>query len=234
MNRWLRVVLLVVFFAFCSHLDAIVAFVLAHTEFFQPQVAPKDAGWLQNLYHYGRTFVLEKLGDFIESLLILLSKLLWPFLFAAVAVPVTLPRPYRLRNRWSLTLLGISLLAVLVLGWLIRSDFFAFWHSLSGLTFVETGRLSAAAQKLGWAMVVVAISLVLGFTLAYRVLHRYKLEQLLYLFALLANAFYVLLLDPIPGEVDDAASLFITCFLAMAVLIDRLLTGEAPEANTGA
>ncbi|MFQ5633448.1 MAG: hypothetical protein ACE5I1_32170, partial [bacterium] len=169
------------------------------------------------------------LGELLEGLIVLASKLFWPFLFAAVAIPFSLPQTIKERNKWSMGMsVLLTIISIIVLVY-IKNDLVALWQSIKSLRFSELGMLSGIVEKVKWAMVLFAINLTVLYTFLYRVLHSIKMEQLLYFIVLVTNALYIVMLDPVPGEVDDVLGVVVTAFLSLALFFDRLMVKEGGE-----
>lgn len=227
-----RLLGLALFFVFCYHLDSLLEVLFEHTDFFAATSPPADMSWWEQLWESGKAFIFEKIGDFIEFLLVISSKLFWPFLFAAIAVPLLLPRMFAVRNRWSATLaIILTISSVFIFSW-IKDDLAVLWNSLKGLSLPDSVEIGYLAAHLKWALVIFAINVTIIYIFLYRILHKFKMEQLLYFFVLLANAFYILLPDPIIGEVDDVVGLFVTAFLSLAIFIDRIFTTTSSRPAT--
>jgi hypothetical protein len=224
-----RTLFIALFFFLCYNLDMLVDAILSRTDFFAPAEYDITLSWWERMYEAGKYFFLEKLGDIIEGLILLASKLFWPFLFAAVAIPLSLPRRLAERNKWS-AFLGVLLTIVsVVLFYFIKNDLAVLWQAIKSLSFAELDTFGDLIFKIKWAVVLFAINLTVLFTFFYRLLHTLKMEQLLYFFVLTANAFYIVMLDPVPGEVDDVLGVVVTAFLSLALFFDRLMTKGAGD-----
>jgi len=221
-----RVLFISLFFVLCYNIDILVERVFERTDFFAPRVEDNTQGWWDQIYGAGRSFILEKLGELLEGLIVLASKLFWPFLFAAVAIPFSLPSKINERNKWSMGMsVLLTIISVIVIVY-IKNDMAALWQSIKSLRFSDLSMLSGIVTKVKWAMVLFAINLTVLYTFLYRVLHSIKMEQLLYFIVLITNAFYIVMLDPVPGEVDDVLGVVVTAFLSLALLFDRLMVKD--------
>lgn len=218
-----RAVILGGTFLFCYHLDYFVGRLLDHVLLANPAPYDYSQNWWDLALQFGVRHLRQGLNEFLRLLAVLASRIFWPFLFAAIAVPLSLPRRFGLRNTWSIGLSAVFLLAAAVLLRLIQSDMAQLWAAASSLEIPQLERAGAAVAKIKWVMLVTALGLTFLYTLLYRVLRRYGVEQVLVLLMLAANIVYIFLLDPIPGEVDDVLGLLVTFFLSIAVFIDGLL-----------
>lgn len=224
-----RALFIALFFFLCYNLDLLVDAILSRTSFFAPAEYDSTLSWWERMYEASKYFLLAKLGDIIEGLILLASKLFWPFLFAAVAIPISLPRSLAERNKWSAFLSVFLTVASIVLLYFIKNDLAMLWQSVKSLSLAEMDSFGGLVFKIKWAVVLFAINLTVLYTFFYRLLHTLKMEQLLYFFVLTANAFYIVMLDPIPGEVDDVLGVVVTAFLSLALFFDRLMTKGAGE-----
>ena len=226
MHNLFRILGLAAFFVLCYHLDSLLEMLFARTDFFQPAVETAPQGWFDRLTNWVSSTAYATAGTMLERLTVIASKIVWPFLFAAVAVPVLLPHRRRARNRWSAALTAVLTVISVILFLLIKNDFAALWHAVKNWYTVDVALMSGVILKIKSAMVCIAINLTLFYIWLYRMLHAVKLEQMLYFLTLCVNALYVILPDPIPGAVDDAIGIVVTAFLSMAIFLDRLLTKE--------
>lgn len=231
----LRLAIIVALFWLCYHLDAIVDRVFTPAAFIMEREIDENrswwelAYWFDVAYDYGRDMFLAGLQRFLKWLALLASKIFWPFVFAAIAVPIALPRPFRLRNWWSFMLAGVFTLIFLLQAGELKEQILLLWQTLKSMKFAEVKNYTPIFAKLEWAVVSLAIALTLLYTLTYRLLHQIKMEQLLYFVVLSLNVLYILLLDPIAGEVDDVIGLILTAFLSLSIWLDRLLTRPSKQ-----
>lgn len=219
-----RVLLLSLLLAGTYHLDTLVDRCV-DPAWLTPTVQPaEDAGRWNRLLARGENWAWEKGGELLKTLLYYACKLLWPFLFAALAVPLTLPRGFAQRNWWALGVIAVCSIVIILLYSQLHDDFGLVWQNVKRFQFEQLAAQGDTLTRLKWGMAVVAIELVTAFTLAYRLLSRVKMEQLLYFFLLLFNAVYIIMPDFLIGEIDDVFGVIVSMFLALAVWIDRLMT----------
>ena len=219
-----RVLLLSLLLAGSYHLDTLVDQYIDPAWLAPTVQADEEAGWWDRLIARGESVMWEKGGELLKTLLYYASKLLWPFLFAALAVPLALPRDFAQRNWWALGVLAVGSIILVLLSSRLLADFTLVWQNVKRLQFEQLAEHGGALTRLKWGMAVVAIELVTAFTLAYRLLHRIKMEQLLYFFLLLFNTLYIIMPDFLIGEIDDVFGVIVSMFLALAVWIDRMMT----------